>query len=222
MKRRSTLRSIAAVGTIAATVPIVHAAPASAAHTTHLMLLNSNNDGSGDLFSNYDLTFAGYNQNGVDWGISFVFYGYAEIDKVKIGLRAGDPGLRYDGSTMYEYLRDNGYMDWDRDNGIKNAQGSCPSDVHMRLYADSGDDQMGWSSSWGFWIVASDHKDIRETCSNQEFGYSEDAEAVFAGYAVSAGWWTNEDSLTMYNNQTVDEGNHIWDQNGLGTASYVP
>ena len=185
-------------------------------------------DGS-DRFGNFDLTNrtspANHsNPSNADWAVDYIFWNNAEIDKVKDVLT----GFNSDAGLMNAEQQDGSYVAWDEDRGKKNPHGSCgggdgPSDYHMRFYADPTDDRM-YSPSWGYWIFASSHKDLNEGCYNESFGYGEtSAEPGFVYVFASTYSNTCSDCINLYNPKNYTEGgNHVWDNDGLASASYVP
>lgn len=185
-------------------------------------------DGS-DRFSNYDLETmvspANLSEPGnADWAIDYIFWNNAEIDKVKNQLS----GFNSDAGLMVAEQQDGAAVAWDEDRGKKNPTGSCatgdgPSDYHMRFYADPNDDRM-YSPSWGYWIFASAHKDLNENCYNESFGYGESSAEPGFVYVFSLVYSnTCSDCVNLYNPKNYTEGgNHVWDNDGLASASYVP
>jgi hypothetical protein len=157
---------------------------------------------------------------------------------------------------MYMRLLDNdsywGSWQWDSDSGVKggwlNANGYLCTpgvhewSVHMRVYADApengGDDRMGYSLSWGYWVVATSHWDTAECfCVEKASGWSEDAEDYLAQFVrrafgydnVSADWyWHGNRQCDRAEGCTIPpsaprfEPYHIVQSNGYATMVRVP
>ena len=149
-----------------------------------------------------------------------VYGANAEVDKVKHIL---------DGFMIAESLGrikgkvndGNGWV-WDEDGGKKTAP--CPvfgESPHTRLYAD-GDDRM-FNVDWGYYVLATTHKDVRECGRNTQFGWSEDAVNWVSGKLRAKGIGVTED-WSDFRNAERDrwEKNHFWRNNGRATWVHIP
>lgn len=172
-----------------------------------------------DGLYNYDFRSASAVASNTDWTANMMFRNNANINKVKGIL---EPQFRNDGNIMNAYLKDDAAYTWDTDKGMKNPNGaSCPSDVHMRLYADS-DDKM-FNLTDGYYIFGTTHIDWLEGCSSESFGYSEIAEESFAAQFRNRGYTVSEDCCFWFNSEAPRvEENHHWDNNGYTTIVDIP
>lgn len=190
--------------------------PARAASTSHLTTLYIQED----RFRNYDFNSKTDSSSNVDWALSMLFYNDAEVDKVKDIL---SPPYNFSGGSKYARLDEGSGWLWDKDGGRKDIY--CPSYQtearHMRIYADSNDRL--YNVSWGYYVLASTHKDWQECWFGSEFGWSEETEDIFADFLDEEGYTVFEDWNYWYNYEGSRwEGNHYWSNNGYATAVYVP
>jgi hypothetical protein len=122
-------------------------------------------------------------------------------------------------------VHDGPVMSWDADRGIKNPSGSCPVNIHMRLYADSGDDAL-YSNTHGYMVFATAHNDVREGCSGTYWGDSDWAEHLFRVEYANRGYGTCADCWGFFNYEPErwDSGDpqHYWKNNGWTTAIAIP
>jgi hypothetical protein len=210
-RRRVTLwlASAAALLTLAGTPS------AGAGSTSHLTILYIRED----AFRNYDFLSQTVSSTNVDWPVNFLFYNNAEVDKVKDAMR-----FSFAGSRMNGRINDGSGFVWDQDGGRKNYL--CPiigDAYHYRLYAD-GDDRL-YNAAWGYYVIGTSHIDHNECGFGAWFGKSETAEGYIASRARSAFGSSNvaEDWSSFANSEPYrEEGNHIWQNNGLATAVRVP
>ena len=177
-----------------------------------------------DQFHNWDF------QNGgarVDWPITILYWGNAEVDKIKDAYRAVGWSGGTCGDSMWGHYNDGYGLDWDTDDGIKVPciPGCFVSGYHVRLYAPPGTDRM-YNPSWGYYVFASSHRDRSELCvgAERQYGWSEDAE----GYAVDVarnrfGWSGSHDWSSFLNGvPTGWVSNHYVQNNGLASQVRVP
>lgn len=184
-----------------------------------------------DRFLNFDFSTTTASRTKVDWAIDLLFFGNANINKVKKKL---NPWLPSHGGPMYARVNDGTGWVWDTDSGIKTQL--CPAAnqtaAHMRIYAPPSTDTF-WNRSWGYYVIASSHFDHNECWINGEwFGHSEIVEGVISRYASSA-WgsravypnYLDTHSFMMAAGRNgyyaYAEGNHIWENNGLATIIRV-
>ena len=188
---------------------------AGAASTSKLTILTIRED----AFRNYDFLSQTVSSTNVDWPVNFLFWNNAEIDKVKDAMRFSFPG-----STMYARLNDGSGYVWDQDGGRKTYLCPIIGDAHhFRVYAD-GDDRL-YNLGWGYYILGTSHIDHNECGLGRWFGKTETAEAYIAGRARTAFGSGNvvEDWSSFANSEPYrEEGNHIWQNNGLATSVRVP
>lgn len=214
---RMRLMPVLLVTALAATGTMVwQVDPTGAATARSLTLLGF---AGNDALYNYDFLSTTASATNVDWTANMMFRNNAEIDKVKAILM---PEFKNEGSAKYALLRDESYYTWDVDHGMKNPNdASCPSNVHMRLYADS-DDRM-YNLTDGFYIFGTTHIDWLEGCSGESFGYSEDAEAAFVSRFRNRGYAVYEDCCYWYNYEPLRyQGSHVWDNNGYTSIVSIP
>ncbi|MCA1706171.1 MAG: hypothetical protein LC808_24065 [Actinobacteria bacterium] len=216
--RRSLTRHLAAglsvtLGALSALA--FQALPSDGATARSLVLLGF---AGNDALYNYDFLSTSASATNVDWTANMMFRNNAEIDKVKSILT---PEFRNEGSVKYALLKDDTSYVWDSDRGMKNPAGTCPSDVHLRLYAD-GDDRM-YNLTDGFYIFGTTHIDWYEGCSGEQFGWSEDAESSFVNRFRNKGYVVWEDCCDWFNWEPLRyQGNHVWDNNGLTSIVNIP
>jgi len=180
-----------------------------------------------DSFKNYDFSNMIESRSHADWGIDMIFFGNANINKVKRKL---SPVLPASGSPMYARLNNNGSgWTWDRDSGIKSNPCPTPGAYadHMRLYAPSNTDYF-WSSGWGSYVIASTHEDHHECWFTRWSGESERAEHQIAQdwlgmYGGNVQWSTfrMENRMETGNGGPIIQGNHHWRQDGKATLVLV-
>jgi len=94
--------------------------------------------------------------------------------------------------------------------------------THTRLYAD-GDGRM-YNAEFGKYVIATTHKDNREHCTGDSYGWSESAaDDVFAAQFASWGYQVDYDYWPM--NNWVDnwrDGTHYEKSDGKATLIYIP
>lgn len=214
-------RQVAATSAAVLSVIVVPAGSANAATARSGSYLTLNLAG-GDQIVNYDHESQTAARTNVDWAVTLFFYNDAEVDRVKNILQ---PEFENEGSVMWGYQKDVNYLAWDNDRGMKDPQvdgNGCATDIHMRVYADSSDDQM-YNLVDGYYVFATSHKDIGENCTGQTFGYSEVAEEGFATEYSNRGYQVYADAVNLGNYEPYRvSGNHIWDNNSWATKVYIP
>jgi hypothetical protein len=193
--------------------PIISAATTS--HLTYVLL-------SEDRFYNYDFLSTQASSSNVDWPVSMLFYGNADINKIKLALF----GLEVIASPMYELLDDGSGWVWDSDRGTKEVHYSYYLNryvyLHMRIYAPSPpdyfNDELGY---YGHYVIGTTHYD--EYPFESWSGYSEYAEKDVGLASKAIGWTVFEDHAFFNNPEPFRiEGTHVWDNNGYATFVYVP
>lgn len=187
--------------------------PAACAWTTSkLRVVNV----GGDYIYNYDFESKSTSSSKVDWPVTMMFTGNANINKVKNLYSAWTSG-----SSMYMRLNDGAGWVWDSDGGKKSWGASCS--CHIRLYADS-DDRL-YNLTWGYFVIGTSHYDIREIFPDRRFGWSEDAAGELTRYIEgnSGVSFIQRNSINMYNYEAYRveyEGStprHYWQNNGYAT-----
>ena len=191
------------------------AIPAAAWTASNLNVLSIRED----YFYNYDFnTTDSTSYTNTDFPVTMLFWNNAEIDKVKAVYISSRWELI--GNNQFARLNDGSGWEWDNDRGVKTyGLHNC----HMRLYAPGSTDTM-YNVDWGYYILGTTHYDYFEFAGGWS-GYSEDAEAEACQTARNGqGWGVVEDWSTFYNYEAyrVEGGSHIWDNNGLVSAVYVP
>lgn len=221
-----TLRSgtfrVAALAFVAllALLVTVHGAGASHGDRGTLRILSIHED----QFHNWDFQGGGAR---VDWPIGILYWGNAEVDKVKAAYRSVGWYGGECGDSMWGHYNDGTGLDWDTDDGIKTpcVPGCFISGYHVRLYAPPATDRM-YNISWGYYVFASAHRDRSELCLGVEkqYGWSEDAE----GYAVDTaryriGWTSGHDWADFFNGVAAGwSSNHYLQNNGFASHVRVP
>ncbi|UNQ73808.1 hypothetical protein [Infirmifilum sp. NZ] len=173
-----------------------------------------------DMFYNYDFASQSVSSSNVDWPVCLVFYGNADVNKVK-GIYWGATILA---NPMYAYLNDGAGWVWDPDRGTKGVVYSSYLGgyvyLHMRVYAPNPPDYMS-NTYWGRYVVATAHYD--QFPLESWSGYTEYAERHLASIASAKGYATFVDWAYFYNPEPYRaEGSHIWLNDGYATAVYVP
>ncbi|AJB42115.1 hypothetical protein TCARB_1067 [Thermofilum adornatum 1505] len=173
-----------------------------------------------DSFYNYDFTSKTVSSSNVDWPVCLVFYGNADVNKVKNIYW----GVTILANTMYAYLDDGQGFVWDEDRGTKGVVWSnCTNSyvwLHMRVYAPNPPDYL-YNIYYGKYVIATAHYD--QFPLESWSGYTECAEKHLADIAKSKGYTVYQDLFYFYNYEPYRiEGNHIWLNNGYATYIYVP
>lgn len=174
-------------------------------------------------FLNYDSTGPNnYLRTNADWPVTTVFAQNAEVDKVKDILRPQYHSLG--GVIGLPLLRENG-SSWttDTDRGMKNNSGTCPTNQHMRIYADSTNDRL-WTYEDGYFVLGTAHWDVYEDCAGSWFGSSESAANFFHQLVASKGYTTYYDIRYMMNYEAPrwETTARYWDSDGYATQIQVP
>lgn len=155
--------------------------------------------------------------------MDILFWNVADVGKVK-GVYTGAPAYLQqanDNSRMYALIDDGWGMEWDQDNGVKSPL--CPTyqttSPHMRIYANPGEDY-NYNVNWGYYVIASTHRDWQECWSGTQYGWSEDMEDQFASWAYAAGYTGIADDWQSWSNNESEywQGNHYWQTDGMATA----
>lgn len=198
----------------------VHVASANHSDGGTLRLLSMNED----QFHNWDFQGAGAR---VDWPVTLLFWGNAEVDKVKDAYkRVGWSGGAC-GDSMWGHYNDGYGLDWDTDDGVKIPclPGCFVSGYHIRLYAPPGTDRM-YNPSWGYYVFASSHRDRSEFCIgvSKQYGWSEDAEGYAVDTATSRIGWSGSHDWADFLNRvpTGWSSNHYLQNNGFASHVRVP
>jgi hypothetical protein len=186
-----------------------------------------------DVFYNYDFTTPSLSGK-IDWPIDLVFWNNAltpnQVKLYDFGASIADPA----------YLKINqggGPNFWDTDQGSKSGIPGCNTVEHYRVYKDDNAASTRFTTNWGFYIVASAHRDRFEECkgidpfTGQIFnigdhwsGRSERAEGHVADKAATV-WGAGaiqRSFVELYNEETTHrEGDHRWENNGKATKIKV-
>jgi hypothetical protein len=181
--------------------------------------------GEGDYVWNWDFNGRFLDFEAVDWGMRFIFYDNADVDKVKDRLDgvALDPRitpmLEWSGGPQYggmlDYVEDQATQ-FDGDRGIKDDPGCRWNNGHMRIYATSGGDR-NYNPTFGFYVVATVHKDHEDLffCDDQ-----------YISGESHENWWVDriEDNLgidTQYD-WTIDSQGFNWANSVVGYPEISP
>jgi len=173
-----------------------------------------------DRFYNYDFHCQPVSNYNVAWPVTMLFYDNAWINKVKsIYLEMPLFGIQ-----EYARLDDGDGWIWDSDGGTKGIVWSSHLNgyvwLHLRVYAPNPPDYM-YNSAWGKYVLGTTHYD--EFPFEEWSGYSEWAEKDFASRAQDKGYTVFEDWASFSNYEPYrNENGHVWYNNGLATAVYVP
>ena len=148
----------------------------------------------------------------MDWPVGLVFYGNADVNKVK-GIYWGVTLLA---NPMYAYINDGSGWVWDTDRGTKGVVYSSYLNsyvyLHMRVYAPNPPDY-AHNAYWGKYVIATAHYD--QYPFESWSGYSEYAEHDLAQIASQKGYTVFVDWANFYNYEPYRaEGNHIWLNDG--------
>ncbi len=204
---------------LVASIALFNVPPVQAATTSKLTVVGI----AGDAWYNYDFNGEVASSTNVDWPTMMIFYGNAEVDKVKNAYSPWYPKRM--GDVKNAAMNDVGTWFYDSDRGIKKTD--CPPTgwfEHMRVYAPGGSDRM-YNTNYGYWIMGTTHFDYNDGCSGAIHGYSETAESWFAQNARNI-WGSGrvfEDWGWMFNGEPRrPEGNHIWESNGYSSYVNVP
>ena len=185
---------------------------------------------SSDCFTNWDSeSSSAFTPSTADWPVTIIYYGNAEVDRIKISYLWPLTGL---GNSEYLYMVDSGVVFVDSDRGMKTLTyidyAICGVHlgwvyVHVRLYADPQKDY-NTDPLWGHYVVATSHLD------NAPFEHWSGFPAIAEHYAVqranSLGWNSNINALYVYNEDPIcrfgHNGNHININDGFASTIYVP
>ena len=182
-------------------VPSLQSRPAAAHHQTPVQQYGWGGQPRA-IFSNYDQRGASSGAP-VDWPLHFSFRQNAHVNNVKAGLCSGQSIRQYctAGGIQYMYVEGIFWTGFDSDRGLK-QQGACGENIwreHMRIYAPHEALYDGFSPnhgfyhpSWGYFVVATAHLDLRDagSCPGRAHGYSEVAENWFIASLNAVPGWT--------------------------------
>ena len=175
--------------------------------------LNRKSLGQSDYVWNWDfLTFEAaedQDENNVDWGMRFIFHENANVDYVtdRIDGAGADPHIN---PQLTNFLATGKYAHIDdgpthvgsnitSDRGLKTNPGCAWNFGHMRFYANSG---VNYNSNWGYYIVASSHRDHEWVNCDNKFSSLEYHEGVwgdriedYLGSDTEYDWTVVEDGI---------------------------
>jgi hypothetical protein len=177
-------------------------------------------------FWNFDFQSQSTSSSNTDWPVNLIFANHGNINRVKTDLSSkyDQGGLCAD--PMYNRVGQNfDAMVWDSDQGRKYT--CCPitgGTSHFRIYAPpNASPEAIYSTAYGYYVVGTSHRDVRECGSSPQHGWSEDAEYEIgtdahniAGYGISR-------NLIGLNNGFVSMwiGNHYYQSNGWATRLWI-
>ncbi len=234
MRRDVALTVIAIVCLAGATWFTSHQQAAQSFTGSHLVLLTKD----GDRFRNYDYYHpTNADENGdLDWPMTVVFYEWAEVDRVKGYL---NPPYSNGGMTIYGRVQDvspraipNATTPyWDSDKGKKTDLGEYQGSFqeHYRLYAPNSADAM-YNDSWGYYVLATTHRDYLENTEDGYSGLSEQAAGILGIYWNQAFPGHDYTQADVYDSQNYEDYHwdpasnytHLWDNDGRMSKFYVP
>ena len=134
-------------------------------------------------------------------------------------------GSSWPASSMYNFVQsphwEGGHAQAVGDSGIKLRHGFWPDDfIHMRVYPAVDMEGHLYCTRFGFYNVASTHKDRRELSLFPEYGWSEDASEWFASNSGKTVYWDYWDigNVESYRWERKWVGpqyaTHIWQSDG--------
>ena len=179
-----------------------------------------------DVFRNYDFTERTELYTKTDWAVTLFFRNNAEVDKIKVN--AGTVGYPSDGDTMYGRMNDKPAYSlfWDPDGGRK-KQCLNQSNVHVRLYANPATGDRNYSVTYGYYVIGTSHRDIKECGGPAEFGYSEAAEDDFVN-DIDNVWpnvlrdYRNFGNKEVFRREGGTDQVHVWNNNEFASDIFVP
>lgn len=162
-----------------------------------------------------------------DWPVNILFIGSANFSRVSSALQAAGGG-EGSGSNMYSRMQDRGALRTDASGGEKD-RGSWQCTWlnydwrHARYYANPSH---GYNSttSFGQLVFATSHYDFREHCGNAEFGWSEDAEFIWAVNLHCRGYQVEYSAEPMPGTRGYRwvTNKHYLQSDGKATRVYIP
>ena len=185
---------------------------------------------SSDCFINWDSeSSTSFTLSTADWPVTIIYYGNAEVDKIKLSYGWPLTGL---GNSEYLYIIDDGIGFVDSDRGMKTLtyidDTVCGIHlgwvyVHVRLYADPERDY-DTDPLWGHYVIATSHLD--KAPFEDWSGFPSIAEHYALQYAIGMGWNGIIDALNVYNADPTcrfgHNGHHININDGYASIIYVP
>lgn len=224
------MRWIAKVGTClgalacAASIPLSTASSdvADAATTSKSMILVVEDD----EFMNYDYLSKSASGTNVDWPVTVLFIGNANIDRSKSYMDSWSNQFEYTSNqSMYLYMKDRftDPMTWDVDNGKKTPLCPAPgqSSPHYRMYGIGSAERL-YNPYFGFWVMATTHRDYNECATGKRHAQSEQTEDLLIN-EVDENTTVQRDLYDFANKEPLrDEGNHRWENNGLVSTVKIP
>lgn len=219
MRRLSSICAIASsILCIAVFALSIQQPQARAASTGNLRLMTLNED----TMYNYDFDANRVSSSGVDWPITMMFTGNAEVDKVKQRLVTY---LRWYGDSptgKNMLVNDGAGTSWDSDGGVKDI--SCPlsgqSSRHLRLYAPSNTDRF-YNVRFGYYVIGSTHRDFNEC---PPIGTRFDGSEAVESFITNGLPYTKyPNARNFYNYEPLRaEGNHTWQNSGFASEVVIP
>ncbi len=182
-----------------------------------------------DQFTNYDHNTTNLGNDGgwnnVDWPVTMFFYNNAHVQQIKSAMLARGQPWNQNAGTMHLLQKDDAYLAWDNDNGVKsNGTGCETAAYHLRVYARYPQDR-NWNPVDGYYVLGTTHKDFHDGCSSllREFGWSELAENAFAGFMGEHGRPYQDDAIVFSNfeangDEFAEGERHYWMNDGNATA----
>lgn len=179
-----------------------------------------------DEFMNYDYLSKSASGSNVDWPVTVLFIGNASIDRAKSRMEDWSTQFEYGSNqSMYLPIKDvfTNPMTWDQDNGKKTP--ICPgpgiSSPHFRAYAVGANHRM-YNAYWGYWVLATTHRDYNECATGKRHAQSEQTEDLLIN-EVDENTTVQRDIYNFANYERLrDEGNHRWENNGYASTVKIP
>lgn len=190
-----------------------------------------------DMFYNWDYSVKDRNPEAsdADWPLTILFWGYAEVDKVKNNYFGLWSILAL---SRYAYLDDGYGWAWDSDRGRKaHYEFDPPLDitcedvvvhvedvfVHIKFYANSSTDY-NYNDAWGYYVLASTHLD--DWPDEDWAGFSSMARDLIAMYLSNKGLSVINPWANFYNADPVCRvgtgDRHFNLHDGWAAAVYIP
>jgi len=174
--------------------------------------------GDGKYTYTYDFRGAAVNSQYVDWPISTIFYGNANINKVKNRLGVAFPVAN--GGRVYQFFEQPSASGFDSDRGIKDKAALCfGTDFHTRIYAPSATDYV-YTTKFGYMVIGSTHKDHNDGCHGSYYDQNEQTEyRVWATIlnARGAASVVAGNAYFLGNQNHSHQDNHLFNNNGYAS-----
>ncbi len=162
----------------------------------------------------------------VDMPVTLIFYGNANVDKVKQSLSSL---LNAFGSTMRGRVWDRTANHWVDDDDAGTKAGLCnfwDHEPHVRYYAAPNDAM--FSIHYGYTVIGTSHRDWMECVpfATSHSGDSWETEHIVADLAQATGLVVKRDAVNLHNREgwpdPVTHGSHKLHNDGAATLIWYP